>query len=99
VVGFTYTGPSETPGAAELYAIHVEPDRVGTGLGRELMIDALDRLREVGGDRAVLWVFEDNEPAREFYRRGGWRPDGGTRVVTVNGEPVVEVRYTRALQR
>ncbi|WP_127499633.1 GNAT family N-acetyltransferase [Actinoplanes solisilvae] len=97
VVGFTYVGPSETPGAAELYAIHVEPDLVGTGVGRRLMEDALDGLEKVGGSRAVLWVLADNSRARRFYAAGGWIPDGATRVEPVNGEPVEQLRYSRPL--
>jgi len=97
VVGFTYVGPSETPGAAELYGIHVAPDRVGTGVGRRLMAHALRQLDEVGGDRAVLWVLEGNERARRFYDRGGWRPDGATRVESINGEPAAQLRYGRPL--
>ena len=96
-VGFTYVGPSETPGCAELYAIHVEPGLVGTGVGRLLMANALDQLAEIGGDRAVLWVLTANEQARRFYDRGGWRPDGGTRVEAVNGEPVPQLRLSRPL--
>src|SRR4051812_19608216 len=86
IAGFTYLGPSETAGAAELYAIHVDPKLVGTGLGRELMIDALQRLRETGAGRAVLWVLEDNDVARRFYDRGGWVPDGAKRVEAISGE-------------
>ena len=103
VVGFTYVGPSETPGAVELYGIHVAPEHVGTGLGRRLMINALAQLTalardsEVGGDRAVLWVLEDNAVARRFYDRGGWTADGATRLEPVNGEPVAQLRYTHAL--
>jgi ribosomal protein S18 acetylase RimI-like enzyme len=97
IVGFTYVGPSETDGAVELYAIHVVPELVGTGIGRELMANALDQLKEIGGDRAVLWVLEDNERARRFYDRGGWKPDGETRVEAVNGEPVRQLRYSLPL--
>jgi GNAT superfamily N-acetyltransferase len=97
LAGFTYVGPSETAGAAELYAIHVEPALVGTGVGRLLMANALDQLAEVGGDRAVLWVLEANERARRFYDRGGWAPDGGTRFEAVNGEPVAQLRYARPI--
>ena len=95
VVGFTYVGPSETAGAAELYAIHVDPGWVGAGVGRLLMASALDQLAEVGGDRAVLWVLAGNGRARRFYERGGWTPDGATRVEAVNGEPVAQLRYSR----
>ncbi|MFI1990154.1 GNAT family N-acetyltransferase [Actinoplanes sp. NPDC020271] len=97
VVGFTYIGPSETPGAAELYAIHVEPSRVGTGVGRELMIRALADLPAIGGDRAVLWVLSENHGARTFYENGGWKPDGETRTEPINGVPVPQLRYTRPL--
>jgi ribosomal protein S18 acetylase RimI-like enzyme len=97
IVGFTYVGPSETEGAVELYAIHVVPELVGTGVGRELMANALRQLEEIGGDRAVLWVLEENERARRFYDRAGWVPDGETRVEAVNGEPVSQLRYSRPL--
>jgi GNAT superfamily N-acetyltransferase len=97
IVGFTYAGPSETPGAAELYAIHVVPELVGAGLGRRLMENALEQLPGIGGDRAVLWVLEANEWARRFYDRGGWVPDGETRVEAISGEPVPQLRYTRPL--
>lgn len=98
LIGFTYVGPSETPGAAELYAIHVDPAHVGTGAGRDLMVNALRQLAELGGDRAVLWVLEANDRARAFYERGGWTPDGATRVEPVSGEPVAQLRYSRAWQ-
>ncbi len=94
VVGFTYVGPSETPDAAELYAIHVAPELVGAGVGRLLMVDALAKLAKVGGSRAVLWVLAANERAREFYEAGGWLPDGETRTEPVNGEPVDQLRYS-----
>jgi ribosomal protein S18 acetylase RimI-like enzyme len=97
IVGFTYIGPSETEGAVELYAIHVVPEVVGSGIGRDLMINALGELKAIGGRRAVLWVLEDNERARRFYERGGWKPDGETRVEAVNGEPVSQLRYCRVL--
>jgi ribosomal protein S18 acetylase RimI-like enzyme len=97
VAGFSYVGPSETDGAAELYAIHVEPDLVGTGVGRLLMENALGQLAEVGGERAVLWVLEENGRARRFYDRGGWQPDGTTRVEPISGQPVRQLRYARPL--
>jgi GNAT superfamily N-acetyltransferase len=97
IVGFSYVGPSETPGCAELYAIHVAPGLVGSGVGRELMINALEQLQGVGGERAVLWVLEENAWARDFYERGGWKPDGGTRTEPINGEPIPQLRYSRPL--
>ncbi|XVU26443.1 N-acetyltransferase family protein [Actinoplanes sp. CA-054009] len=97
IVGFTYVGPSETPSAVELYAIHVAPGLVGTGVGRALMVDAVGRLRALGADRAVLWVLEENAVARRFYERGGWTLDGSTRVEPINGVPVRQLRYSLPL--
>jgi GNAT superfamily N-acetyltransferase len=97
LLGFTYIGPSETPGAAELYAIHVDPAWVGAGIGRQLMLKALTDLPRYGLDRAVLWVLEGNKAARRFYDAGGWHPDGATRVAPVNDQPLPQLRYTHAL--
>jgi GNAT superfamily N-acetyltransferase len=94
LAGFTYLGPSEQDGVAELYAIHADPAVVGTGVGRLLMADALPALGRLG-DRAVLWVLEANERARRFYERGGWAADGGVRTEPIGGEPVAQLRYAR----
>ncbi len=93
VIGFTYLGPTPAAGVCELYAIHVEPGRVGTGVGRMLMADALPYL----GPRAVLWVLEGNTRARRFYERGGWVADGETRQAPMGGEVTRQVRYARSL--
>jgi GNAT superfamily N-acetyltransferase len=94
LAGFTYLGPSEQDGVAELYAIHVDPSVLGTGVGRLLMVDALPALGRLG-ERAVLWVLEPNRRARRFYERGGWAADGGTRTEPIGGEPVDQLRYAR----
>jgi ribosomal protein S18 acetylase RimI-like enzyme len=98
VVGFSYVGPSEEPGVAELYAIHVDPGAVGSGVGRLLMVDALERLAALG-TRAVLWVLDGNDRARRFYERGGWLPDGTTRDELMGREPTHQLRYTFELVR
>ena len=97
LAGFTYLGPSEQDGVAELYAIHADPAYVGTGVGRALMLDALPALAGLG-DRAVLWVLAANERARRFYERGGWALEGTTRTEPIGGEPVDQVRYGRAVE-
>ncbi|MCZ9346526.1 GNAT family N-acetyltransferase, partial [Streptomyces sp. TRM76130] len=47
--------------------------------------------------RMLLWVLRDNTRARRFYERAGFRADGGAGVFEVDGIPVPEVRYARAL--
>ncbi|MFI5935556.1 GNAT family N-acetyltransferase [Actinoplanes sp. NPDC051494] len=98
LAGFTYLGPGEDPDTGELSAIHADPDFVGKGVGRALMVDALGALIPYGKS-AVLWVLEGNAVARSFYEKGGWTPDGVTRVEPVGSEPVLQMRYRIALGR
>jgi GNAT superfamily N-acetyltransferase len=96
LAGFTYLGPSEAAGVAELSAIHADPEFLGKGVGRALMIDAVSALRPYG-DRAVLWVLEGNARARAFYEKGGWAADGESRVEPIGAEPVLQLRYAKSL--
>jgi ribosomal protein S18 acetylase RimI-like enzyme len=96
-VGFAVTARSEDADAdertAELYAIYLEPDLVGTGVGRELFTHAIDDLRDRGFRSATLWVLETNERARRFYEIAGWKPDGTVTSERVDCEMRPTVRY------
>lgn len=96
-VGFAVTGRSEDADAdertAEVYAIYLQPDRVGTGLGRGLFTHAVDDLRERGFHTATLWVLETNELARRFYEVAGWKHDGTVTSERVDCEMRPTVRY------
>lgn len=97
VLGFAVTGPSEDADAdertGELYAIYLEPDRLGTGLGRGLFEHAIEDLRSRGFHTATLWVLETNELARRFYEVAGWKPDGTVTNERVDCEMRPTVRY------
>ncbi|MGI5212177.1 N-acetyltransferase family protein [Plantactinospora sp. CA-290183] len=102
LVGFSYVGPhdpeepdSAGPDVGELYAIHLDPAEQGRGTGRALMVDALATFRLRGWRRAVLWVLAQNTHARDFYARGGWRPDGVEREGDIGPAPTWQVRYVR----
>lgn len=62
---------------AEVYAIYVDPDHVGTGAGRALMDAARARLAERDFVEVRLWVLEANLRARRFYERYGFTLDTG----------------------
>ena len=73
LVGFSVVGPSRDEDGAtpyELYAIYVRAAHWGSGLGQRLW----EAVRPDGP--CSLWVLEDNERARGFYARNGFRPDG-----------------------
>lgn len=97
VVGFVATGPSQdrdaTPDTGEVYAIYLEPEVVGTGLGRALFSRATEDLRSNGYRAATLWVLDTNERTRRFYEAAGWRPDGESKVEPWGAFELSEVRY------
>jgi ribosomal protein S18 acetylase RimI-like enzyme len=101
VVGWVAFGPyrsADVPdGSAELYALYVRPDRIGTGVGRALMSTALTRTRSLGVRHLLLWVLAENDRARRFYARSGFAPDGAVTVDDCEGVPLKEMRYARDL--
>jgi GNAT superfamily N-acetyltransferase len=101
VVGWAALGPSSDDdrrdGDAELLAIYVRPDLIGTGIGKALMERVLIRCREHGFHRLALWVIEGNIRARAFYEAWGFVPDGRTVYWEVCGEAVPELCYRREL--
>ena len=78
LVGFVSVGTTrdeDTDGDGELYAIYVEPELIGSGVGRGLAVAGERELVALGHRAATLWTFTANEPARRFYERGGWSVD------------------------
>lgn len=100
VCGFASMGlcrDDDLADSAELMALYVDPPYLGTGVGRLLIGAARERLRTRGFAGAALWVLQNNDRARGFYERDGWRPDGARRTGSYGGRPVDEVRYRRTL--
>jgi GNAT superfamily N-acetyltransferase len=80
-----------------LDGLYVRPEHWGRGLGRKLHDEVLHRLRAGGSSKCQLWVLEDNDRARRFYERLGWRQNGDTRVVPFPPNPI-DVGYTIELE-
>ena len=101
IVGFVGYGPPEertdTAGLGEVYAIYLDPSVVGSGVGRDLLERATERLRAAGWRRAFLWVLETNERARRFYERAGWSWDGTTSAHRFDCAELPIVRYAADL--
>ncbi|MER6915147.1 GNAT family N-acetyltransferase [Streptomyces sp. NPDC000594] len=91
------SGGSDGPGAGEVLALYLLPDRVGRGIGRALLAGAHTRLAERGCHRSELWVIEENHRARRFYERAGYRADGARRDDVYDGTALPEIRYRRSL--
>jgi RimJ/RimL family protein N-acetyltransferase len=100
VVGFVLVGPAigdDTSQIGEVYALNVDPDHWGSGIGKGLLDVGVAFLRDTGFTEAVLWVLPGNSRARRFYEVAGWRHDGAHRRQEVLGIEVDEIRYRRAL--
>jgi ribosomal protein S18 acetylase RimI-like enzyme len=100
VVGFAAAGPEHdgrAAGIGELYAINLDPQVWGRGLGRALLRDVTAELVGLGYREAVLWVVPHNDRARRFYESEEWRDDDVRRDDEVFGVVVPEMRYRRLL--
>jgi GNAT superfamily N-acetyltransferase len=98
--GFATTGPcrdSVQPGTGELFALYVDPDSWGAGVGQLLIRESRGHLLTQGFTEAVLWVLVGNERARRFYRKDGWEADDYVRQDVVWGLRVDESRFRRHL--
>lgn len=101
VSGFAQTGvPQDGSGdgvTGELYAIYLDPGAIGTGIGRELLAAATDRLRAAGFTRARLDVLPGNERAIRVYEAAGWRPSGAPWDVQHGEHVLAHQRFVREL--
>ncbi len=96
VVGFALAQIVAASGA-ELNAIHVLPDRQGSGAGQALMDAVITAFGKWDVTEAHLHVIDGNERAQAFYRRNGWRPHGPAGVHDVGGAMVPILDYRRAM--
>ena len=76
-----------------LDGLYVLPEWWSRGVGRALHDEVLGRQRASGERRCHLWVLEENERARRFYERLGWRLNDTTRVVPFPPHPI-DVGYS-----
>lgn len=55
-----------------IHHLAVRPDCQGRGYGKALLGRVLDEFRRMGVQKVHIFVYVDNAPAIEFYRRLGW---------------------------
>ena len=83
--------------AGQVIAIYLLQEYRGMGHGKKMMDFAVNSLRKLGYSNILIWVFEDNAIARNFYEKYGFEPDGAKKE-TFRGKPLIEVRYELVLQ-
>ena len=101
IVGWAATGPARDadlpPGTHELFAIYMDPERVGQGYGRALMEHCLAEARGAGHAEMVMWVLTGNARARRFYAAAGFLADPRVPEEPFREEGVLKLRMTRRL--
>lgn len=85
-------------GWGEVISFYADPDETDRGYGAVLMREVLRRLKASGFSRCYVLVLRENEGARRFYTREGFRWDGTHEEIPFPPDTVcVDLRYTRAL--
>ena len=74
IVGFCVT-KHEEPAVGEVYLLAVDPDLVGSGIGRALAQHGLSGLADQGAVTAQAWVDAANSPAVSLYEALGLAED------------------------
>ncbi|WP_431233541.1 N-acetyltransferase family protein [Mycolicibacterium psychrotolerans] len=88
---------ADMPESGEVWALYVDPECWGAGIGRALLTAGCDRLRTAGHRRAFLWVLSANDDARRFYERNGWSSDGRERIEVFGDSPACKSSYVTLL--
>ena len=74
------TRETDMPGYAELICIHSLRDNWRKGYGSKMMERVLQDVRSAGFSKIMLWVFEGNTRARQFYSRHGFAFSGKRKI-------------------
>jgi GNAT superfamily N-acetyltransferase len=92
-VGISVLDLAEPP---ELAALFVEPDVIGTGVGRALLAHELERARAAGVDSVLI---ESDPNAEPFYRAHGAEPIGARTSPTTGRQlTLLRPRVPKALE-
>lgn len=94
LAGFVCVFPNENPHYGSfLDNLHVVPNLIGRGVGRQLMNEVARRLlAEQTRHDFYLWVIEQNLRARGFYRKAGGQEVERATLTMADGSRVEEIR-------
>ena len=70
IVGVALCGHDGRRG--HIYHLAVDPAYQGRGVGKRLVDECVEGLRQAGVKRVIVMVAGDNPRGREFWKRAGW---------------------------
>lgn len=77
----------------EIMSIYVLPEEFRKGYGSALFSYVTNQLKENGYSNIYLWVLEENQRARRFYEKMGFRANGDRMIQNIGGKDCTEIRY------
>lgn len=94
VVGFIWLGKplEDMQYDGEIYALYVLYDYQKHGIGRQLIKEAIYKLKYEGCKDIVIWALKDNIAARKFYERMGGKL-ASEKKKDIGGQILDEVAY------
>lgn len=78
--------------AGEICAMYLLPEYLDKGYGSQMMRFSVKFLAELGFNTISLWVLEESERARKFYKKCGFVFDGTKKKMDI-GKPFSVIRY------
>lgn len=60
----------------EIIGLYLSPEYIGAGYGKQAMDWIKGEIQSRGYNKISLWVLEENERARRFYEKSGFKADG-----------------------
>ena len=96
VIGLLVLGESRdkdiNTSTLEVISLYLLPEFFGKGYGKLAMDFTIKFAQENKYSRISLWVLEENQRARHFYKKCGYSFDGTKKEVFI-GKPMIELRY------
>ncbi|KMT22462.1 GNAT family N-acetyltransferase [Clostridium cylindrosporum] len=82
----------------EIVSIYLLPDYFHKGYGQKLLDNVLIDMKELGYKNIYLWVLEENDKARLFYEKNGFKCNDDKYYFEVMQKQLVNVRYVNSLK-
>ena len=86
-------------GWGEIVSLYLLPQHWRRGIGTRLLRGAVEALHGLGYEKLYLWVLEENQAARAFYERNGFRFNGDILSADIGGRQLHEARYIFAAEK
>ena len=99
VKGFASYSPSRDADTninqcGEITAIYLHPDIWFQGMGKKICLAVFAALQEMGFNEVIVWTLRENQQARNFYTKMGFKETSVTKIEYINQIiPIHEVRY------